>query len=436
MASYASSDALPTNGNANGCESTSAQSLANYLTDLYKSLDENAIVGGRIDPVVHSMGGLAVRNFSNSAASLYAYRNTRNRNQGTFRDVVTLDTPETGSSIAYYLNYVFADRTVDISNVLDPSISGAVWIFRCGLNPLKTVRQCMDENQQPLGYPDHDLREGAVYSLIPDMINPTGQAQFGSLANPNIPNATWYAVASNQHDGGSLLSPLEVGLNYFISATYPASQQSPTITSMLGTTANDVIVRTDSQTAGVIPEQTRTFPGLAHTSIGGSFTSYLHSLGILTSVDASVTTSDAVNATVSYWLGYRAFPAAQQSPAAHSQAEGSTGLHLSPMNLGKPMFEADERLAARMPNGPVELAQPVEIPIDFTDGNLSFLDVSQRYGTKRIENKRSGRDLGSGTPKVLRDDGLTKTIEITPLHPGTIEVEIVAIFADGAICRK
>jgi len=125
-----------------------------------------------------------------------------------------------------------------------------------------TARECMANifsglDHLPLAFPGSStvppdpITKGAVYSLIPDSLNPTGQPQFASLPNPNIPNATWFAIGSDWIDDNHLpASTLRVFWNTFIADTYPPSQNPMTISSMLGTRDNDVIVRLDSQLAG------------------------------------------------------------------------------------------------------------------------------------------------------------------------------------------
>jgi triacylglycerol esterase/lipase EstA (alpha/beta hydrolase family) len=114
---------LPNHGT--GCEQTSTEALTAYLSVLSKNLNSSGIVGGRVDIVAHSMGGLVARNFSNSGA----YKNTRNRNQGAFRDVITLDTPETGSALAYYLDYVYANQGLNSSAGQGPTNLWMLGVF-------------------------------------------------------------------------------------------------------------------------------------------------------------------------------------------------------------------------------------------------------------------------------------------------------------------
>ena len=95
----AATDTLP--GHGRGCEQTSTQALDQYLAvTLYPQLAAKHWVGGRVDAVVHSMGGLVVRHYSATAN----FKSIRNRKLGAFRKVITLDTPETGSALATWLD--------------------------------------------------------------------------------------------------------------------------------------------------------------------------------------------------------------------------------------------------------------------------------------------------------------------------------------------
>lgn len=317
LAYYAAVDTLPGAGSSQGCETTSAQAISTYLAGLYQELDDSQIVGGRVDAVAHSMGGLAIRNYANQNAQYdingasVNYSNPRNRNQGTFRDIVTLDTPETGSELAYYLDNTFAMRTEsDGTSVL----SDQLWKFFCkDFLGNKTVQQCLNDNHMPLMYPGHATSEGAVYSLIPDSYIGKitsfshGGAQFNDLVDPNITNAKWFAVAGYYLDNGESPQPLVRDfLNKFIAATYPTNtlgaSYSMTLEEMFQDPVNDVIVTVNSQLYEAKAGQFREFQNLAHTSIpglGGVALKFFTG-----DSNAAVTNSTNVDQQVAHWLGY------------------------------------------------------------------------------------------------------------------------------------
>jgi hypothetical protein len=104
--------------------------------------------------------------------------------------------------------------------------------------------------------------------------------------------------------------------------------------------------------------------------------------------------------------------------------------------MARRTFAADDRLSATIPDRPVGLAQPLQIPLSFTDKNVASISVAQYNDGQSFKNKSGGSSVGSGRAKVIRDDGLTKTIEIIPLQVGVLNVEVVATFEDGGISKK
>ena len=88
LAFDAKTDPLTTGKDA--CELTSKAALDVEIAHLMSTLDSRHIVGGRIDVVAHSMGGLVARHY----ATLSEYVSPRNRGLGAFHELVTLDTPE------------------------------------------------------------------------------------------------------------------------------------------------------------------------------------------------------------------------------------------------------------------------------------------------------------------------------------------------------
>ncbi len=300
LAYYAKRDSLPNNGIS--CEQTSTDALYNSLRELHELLNQDRIVGGRVDVVAHSMGGLVVRNYTVSAPNFY--RNATNRNQGAFRDIITLDTPETGSALAYYLDYVLANKTEDITQFADATWPDTVWSSLCGLKAGITVQDCLTKLGNPLAYPGRPLTEGAVYSLIPDG-PPLFLNRFANIPSPNIPNATWFAVAGSWLDDGHHPSPMARDtLDPLVAATYSTSETPLTLSGMLGDIDNDVIVTRASQLSEAIPGQFHVYMDLAHTSI--PYAGPIFSLGGLNPLvsNATVTNSTDVNRQVVHWLGY------------------------------------------------------------------------------------------------------------------------------------
>lgn len=425
LAFDAAADTLP--GHGTGCESTSAQALDAYLsTSLYKQLDTDHYVGGRVDAVVHSMGGLVARHF----ASTSEYKSVRNRMLGAFRNVVTLDTPETGSALATYLDTVAYNRTFQGSLA---STEYLLWANFCG-STSTTIETCFDANGLPLSYPGQPLSTGAVASLIP------GGHSIASAPAADVFNTThgkWYAIASDFKDGDQPASLLRDILNTVIAATYSSQQTAPTVTSILGTPNSDVIVTVASQESTATADQIKEFKDLEHTAAPSE--------GELLFPDDSnnaVVDSAQVNGQVAYWLGLQTSPA----PAvARAEEAGLSGESTSTdrENAGsrreaKPAFAAPERLSAATPEQPVGLGQPLRIPLRIKGPSVVSIAADQiDPGTGMdLRNESGGLPVGGGRAKVVSGEPGAETIEIIPLKIGSIKLRISALFADGGLAQQ
>lgn len=207
------------------------RSAVERLLEEQKSL---GIVGGRIDVVAHSMGGLVSRAFTKSAS----YAGPRNRGLGTIRQIVTLDTPHEGSELARYL----------IANRNSRPIAGGTFFWKalCGASARTSVQTCFRENGM-------DVTGGAVASLIPASPNLTKAPPLSAVAN-----LQWTAVVSTA--GKTVLRSVLDGVIAGIDATAGTGTDA-----ILGRRPNDVIVTQDSQRAGAL--RVATFKGLAHSQL-------------------------------------------------------------------------------------------------------------------------------------------------------------------------
>jgi hypothetical protein len=419
----AESDALP--GHGTNCEFTSAQAIEKYLSStLFPQLDVDHVVGGRVDVVAHSMGGLAVRHF----VDVSGYKSVRNRYLGAFRNVVTLDTPETGSELAKYLDEVAYNRRLEDSNIFsDPYL---LWSNVCGTSPSITVEDCFDANGLPLSYPGKALSTGAVWSLIP---NGTSIGHLPPADAFNTSHGKWFAIASDYKNGDQPPSLLRDTLNTVIAATY--TQSPPTVDSILGSANNDVVVTVASQTASALTEQTKEFKDLQHTP-APSKASLLPGFG--DDSNASVTDSAAVNGQVAYWLGLQraAAPAVEkeaESPIPHEQApDGSVQGRLK----AKATFLAPERLAASIPEQPVGLGQPVRIALRVAGPSVADIAVDQTGASGSLRNVSDAVPVGCGRAKILSQDAGSATVEVTPLALGSITLRVSVLFADGGLAAR
>jgi pimeloyl-ACP methyl ester carboxylesterase len=219
--------------------------VASVIREIYDALDRHHIVGGRVDAVAHSMGGLVLRKFISTSG----YRSLRTRRLGSLGQVVTLDTPQLGSALATYL----------LNHRNRHARHPEEWSFLCGDDKDTTVAQCFEANDLSLWGPvKGDPANSAVWSLVPGNSALAGAPRLSS--NPDI---RWTNVTSVLR--GSDDSILRFAIEHLIRAIYVNRDNAPTPTEILGGLPNDVIVTWRSQSNGSLPANTPKFLGVAHS---------------------------------------------------------------------------------------------------------------------------------------------------------------------------
>jgi len=296
---YATTDTVP---NGNVCEQTSATAIANTLKAVYPIYDGHHFVGGRVDMIAHSMGGLAARNY----AGLPNYQiDPRSRNLGAIHNLITIDTPIQGSGLASYMLQLATAYPLQSS--YGGLISAALLKVKCNYD--QTGQDCFNSMGLPLAAPDVDpstgqpffYTTGAVFSLQPYVIN--------QQASPIKPvNSTWTAISASFSDSALEASTLRFILQNLTYNFYNPDQTAPTLTAEINdpSVTNDVIVGTTSQTVGyggVSPDFGSPIGGnLEHTMTPGVsgfqtfFLSFVSPSLILS--DADVLHSDDVNTAI------------------------------------------------------------------------------------------------------------------------------------------
>jgi hypothetical protein len=221
-----------------------ADTVTTQINNIGSTLTADEIAVGRVDVVAHSMGGLVARHFS----SLSEYDGPANRTLGAFHQIITINTPESGSELATFLvtnqNAAFSPNASMLAKALvSASCGGAT-----------TLGACLANAGQNLAPPGQPITAGAVYSLEPTSPN------LAALPSPNIANAVWNASASTVSQKNLMLpgtNALVFQLDELVAATCPGATYCPestapipTVTSVLGTKDNDAVVTLASQTAG------------------------------------------------------------------------------------------------------------------------------------------------------------------------------------------
>jgi len=276
----------PPNGATDCANATGVTAIGNALTDpaigAYRQYDVAHIVGGRVDYIGHSMGGLIIRAFGAQPGYL---TNVRDRYQGAIHTFISIDTPAQGSLEADYL----------LANAQCTAQSGASLLERtilskAGCDSTMTVQRCFSAAGMPLSASATDVTKGAVYSLKPSYIQ--------AVPYPGKPpGSNWFAINANFGDPGfpfqSVLRNVLQDLigNFYGPDNNPTGapcnvltgDEPPTLSEVLtcgvqrcapGTTflPNDVIVTVPSQSAGFsqLPDGVAPMSGnLEHTSTPG-----------------------------------------------------------------------------------------------------------------------------------------------------------------------
>jgi len=382
------------------CEVTSHAALQTEIDSLMATLDSDRIVGARVDLLAHSMGGLVARNY----ASQKNYASLRNRMQGQFHAIVTLNTPEIGSALAPFL----IRKRNDTRKAPLTTVQGLAWETICGNADLDT---CLAANGDPINAPSLPVKTGAVYSLDPDgpaLGNP-------NLSGPDIANATWRAVSSTRPDN----SALAFGIDTLIAALYknPDGKNVPTVDSILGNVPDDAIVTVTSQTTGAMGQQYYTFSKLSHTGLPHAILQYLVGVSNQSVVHDK---SREVEKLAACWI--ETTGADTCLPAKMEMAE-ETGIPPAPPQLLKPLpgMRVDVPLRATL-GAPFEAT--LRLPVSRRPVTISDL-------------QQNGMD--DTAPEVITPSPATNgavRLRITPRLPGRVQFAIRAAYADGSVAVR
>ncbi len=360
------------------------------------------------------MGGLAARNY----AAQKWYSNYRNREQGQFHEIITLDTPELGSNLASSL--IDHKDCLGHDDYTKQNYS-QVWGSFCdgpGFPPAPlhlTVAQCLAGLPGlPLAlYPAHP-EDGVVYSLIPPT-DPRGKA-IKNLLGPNIPGADWRAITATKPPNSALGAFVDGIIKGIISPStvpYCPSFNTPqTLDGVLGT-PNDAIVTLASQSAGISPgiDHSQVFPNLSHTGVPWLL-DILNHIFLEGLINDNVEDSPDVWHSVCHWLS----PNSTCHPDSGTPAE--TGFH------------ADEFPVARIPlvvqqtpAGPLDPRNPT---LRLQPWNVVSISDGISHSTIRVYSHDTSKahftiiDPPSGSPAIQLE--ATNGI-IHPLKVGTATVQ-------------
>ena len=335
--------------------------VAGVINEELANLDNRHIVGGRVDAIAHSMGGLVLRSFSTSKG----YLSLRSRRLGKLGQVVTLDTPQLGSELATFLIDHRNDRA------RRPSV---VWSFACGLDPKTTVGQCLEDNDMPIWGPIRGSPNGgAVKSLFPT--NPA-LARTPGLNTINALRWTNVTAVLRSSDDSTLLYVL----TELLRAISHDAKHAPTPTTILGG-PNDAVVSRPSQSSGSNRLNTALFFGLAHSDFFGPANEAVVNSQRVFAYAACRLKRPAVNCVP------RANPSAEELSATRGSGAGpefgtfrvlaleapAAAQIASPMEVGAPIGAARiERVIVTQRNNSGDRAGGQQVRFDASGGTLRF----------------------------------------------------------------
>jgi pimeloyl-ACP methyl ester carboxylesterase len=378
------------------CEYTSADALGKTITSIFDTLDSESIVSGRVDIVAHSMGGLVLRNY----AALPGYASARNGMQGQFHTIVTLDTPETGSTLAPYL----IDHRADTTMAPFFSDAGLFWYAVCGS---EDVEICFAGIGDPLSATTLPITTGAVYSLEPAYV------ANAKISGPAIANTSWFAVSAIAPGNGALAK----GINLLIAALYknPSASNVPTVYSLLQSLPDDSIVTVSSQLHGAIAGQSTTLAKLSHTVVPSDLLAALEVLYEEPLDSDNVIESSSVDSVLTCWLLFQnsttCLPQQTQRISQTDPAALPAPARLTHVNVDVP--------------GHAPLAIPVDIAVHVpASTSVTRLVVFQKgdSGESRPENIRS-----------FSSNGGILYFSIVPAFLGPVGVHMAMRLSDGSV---
>ena len=97
--------------------------------------------------------------------------------------------------------------------------------------------------------------------------------------------------------------------------------------------------------------------------------------------------------------------------------------------MRKPLVFAPQRMVVEALHEDVPMGNPIELAVTLAPGKVVNFDVLQRDRTGPLAQTH-------GAFKLLRTEGLTKTIEIVPMQLGSIDVEIGAVYSDNVVAQR
>jgi len=457
------------------CEQTSADALGSWIQEIWSQLDHNTvngvlspIIGGRFDVVAHSMGGLAARHYATFTASQFYktwnYESSRNRNQGDFSTVITIDTPHLGSELATYVVdhaswpvnwYVQQWFESPPGPPISPELIGdvAVWkLAQCSISD--TFESCLKIQGNPVTCPDGADNCGAVASLEPNYSQQTTQDcgflagwPMGLDSSPNtIENAATAMIAATFDDQTATQpSALRAALGTMAHVIEGVTDNS--LSKILGNVPDDVIVPLSSESYPLPPGGLGPpFEYTEHSALIPQAAPWLaqalpNAVGYS---DMNVMHSSSVNKAVLCLL-----LAAGSSPACGGPAmQNNAILRIAPDSAmiklqspdTRPGHIVTDRIRAEDPAEKPRLGETIQIPLTIFVSGIQKLWTTQYYFDNELQDPTSHL-----VPKLVPESILELPIEhsadgrafitLRLLRAGQLKITISGRYPDGNVAN-
>jgi pimeloyl-ACP methyl ester carboxylesterase len=365
--------------------------VADGVEALLASADTKRIVVGRVDVVGHSMGGLVVRHYSD----LSLYRAPRDRGQGQFHALTTLDTPQLGSALARFL----LNHKDDKEQAPTFSEPAAVWLAACG-SFSETVAECFDGNDMPLLGPGDVVRGGSVWSVLP-----SSKSLDNAPTIPSIAGLIWADITSVVRSSDD--SQLRYIISNLIKAIYSDPDDAPSPSDILGG-PNDVIVSFKSQASDSTDQNRIEFLGLDHTVL--RFDGF--------ALNNAVNNSNKVSKSVACWFQKEG----DSSCVPPGPIEGDV----------RRIAEAGTSVVPTLTDRLVTLPEKAEVGVP-----LSVTGLVNSKGVRRVAVYQKNDAGKKAAPEAEEEkpfsfSGNRLHFQIIPRLPGRVTFEVDVTLADGS----
>ena len=458
-------DAAPASPPDSSCSGPSVDVLNAAFRDIYAFLNKEGVVGGRVDVIAHSMGGLVARAYAlqrGPAVSVDSgYTSIRDRQLGKFYSLFPLDTPHLGSALADFLVKA-AQNHYGASLESATTDANVVWTAAQCLDG-ELLTDCYDGIDQPISTSaDTEYSHGSVASLtttypalsgttayplaIPGVFQTAVASEFDptffvSLAHPFAPEGNSTCPAGTCGSSPVTPSILRQSIDAFISAVAP----TPTLSTFLLGAPNDVVVTVMSQLGGMQQASDAVIQQTAHSGLSWIKLEALQTLLNLfnhqniTYSDENVLESANVHISMLCFLVSPAtctHPLTGPDVARPAIVASINNQLLEPSQAAQTMesqhrrmFDANDRVIIK-PQNHVVIGDNIELPLLVQKGVLKVVIVTQSALVGNPVRQVKPEQAPASVPILYRPNG-EAYVQVAAQYVGNVRLQLQGFFEDG-----